>query len=212
MSYYSIGYKTGKRIVETMESQLLEVLGNAADERLFDALLKDVGDRVFAVGFSQEQERYEEEIKEIDAETARAEEQFKKESESIIDKYSQEFELAKKELATAKERASEYEKKLEDIQEVEAEKPHDSQEKDAQKQYEASGLIKIFKELLLPLLKDFENHILKYSYALIVVLLLAGDYYIAYTIFSDILKIEVRNQTAIYIFSGIVALVFLILI
>jgi len=76
-----------------------------------------------------------------------------------------------------------------------------------------SELIQKIRGSLSETTQKLETDTLRYIYIVVIALLLAGDYYISYFIFSDVLRIQFKdNQIAIYIFSGIIALVFLVLI
>ena len=82
-----------------------------------------------------------------------------------------------------------------------------------QKVYFFSGLIQKTRESLSQSTENLETHLLRYYSVVVIVLMLLGDFYITLFILKDILKIEYRNnELVINILSGIIPLVFLVLI
>ena len=208
---YSIGYRKGKKIVGIMREQLLSTLNSKASKKSFDERLKEVCERVFGVGFAFERSQHELDVKDIEFQIRRVEEELTTSKKALIGGYDSEIKIAKSEEPILRKRIEELEAEWMDTQKKEAEKLQQLQEQEVRGGYFMSELASNLKSLLKVSSKKFETEILGYGYAALVALLLAGDFYITYSIFNDILKISVRNSAAIYIFSGTIALVFLVL-
>src|SRR3989344_3168490 len=203
---YSIGYRKGKKIVGIMREQLLSTLNSKASKKSFDERLKEVCERVFGVGFAFERSQHELDVKDIEFQIRRVEEELTTSKKALIGGYDSEIKIAKSEEPILRKRIEELEAEWMDTQKKEAEKLQQLQEQEVRGGYFMSELASNLKSLLKVSSKKFETEILGYGYAALVALLLAGDFYITYSIFNDILKISVRNSAAIYIFSGTIAL------
>ena len=208
---YSIGRRKGKRVVGTMKDQLLSILSSKASKRPLDERLKEVCERVFEVGFAFERAHYELEVRELDSQIKRIEEEVNTREKLLVNRYERGIEIARSEESVFKKRIEETESELAETQKKEAEKLQQLQKQNIRGEYFMAQLANNLRGLLRLSAKNFEIEVLRYGYALLVVLLLAGDFYITYSIFNDILKITIRGSVAIYVFSGVIALVFLVL-
>ena len=208
---YSIGYRNGKKIVRATQKQWMDALYKAPESKPFDITLKEVCDRVFDIGFAFQRKHHEVETAYIDAQMKRVEEEIRAREASLTAGYKSEIELLQSEALVHQKKIQQIEEEYVKQQREGAQSVQAIQEKAVKKQYFASWLAESVRDKLRSAGKYVERDALRYGYACIIVLLVAGDYYITYSIFNDFLKVSTRNSWMIFSVSGIAALVFLVL-
>lgn len=220
-SYYRRGYRIGKRIVKSFYSKWSDQFLNSTS---IEDTLKDIQEQIFRIGLSSETKLYRDKILLFEAEKERvvddAQERIinlKKEYQEDRTKLESKTEMLKEDLK----------KEEQELNTIRNQSTFEAKEEENSEQNINEGnnivmmcLIKSTHGIFLDSLKNLEADLMRYIYLLFVVVLFAGDYLITYFIFNDILKVQAGSVIVIgdfsvnsaYIFSGIAALVFVVLI
>lgn len=218
---YKTGYRVGKKIVKKNQNHWKKQMAKATETEPLEDVIKKVQAKIFDLGFSNETkdceikiETIDQKIKElkqdISALTTNLENQHQEDKRNLLSEISD----LEKELARRQE---EY-RKLQQEQDNKA--PIAQPDKQPKTLNRWGTLITAAKNQLSSALANVEMDILYYFYLGLAVLLFIGDFFITYAIFSDVLKVQVGSTITIgfiavksaYIFSAIIALVFVTLV
>ncbi len=214
--HHRYGYKIGKSVASRLKNQINNILTDTESKGTTPDRVKSIKDMVFQAGLSiciedldKRKDRLNDQVNSAKQELAERKEVISKECQEKnrkIEESIQELKAA----STIKE------KELSQLKTSENEKNEILKENHRiknQNKYFFSELTQKIRGSLFEATQKLEMDTLHYVYVVVILLLLAGDYYISYFILSDVLRIQFKdNQIAIYIFSGIFALVFLVLI
>lgn len=210
------GHKIGKQVVNRFRSEFEKKLISPHSQKSMQERVEGIKDMVIQFGLSEYIKDHNQAVSSL---------------EKQVETLKNELELKKTDINRScnikdqklEKEAHELESKLKNKEEelFQLKREEDSKNELLDKNNKAkdsrvcffSKLIETTRNSLGKVAQDLETHTLRYIYAIVILLMLAGDYYITFFIFNDVLKIQFKdNKVAIYIFSGIIALVFLVLI
>ena len=210
--HYRYGYQTGKKVVTIYPSPLHPQ--KSMQEQV--DLVKGYKDQVFQMGLSEYTKDYNQEVSRLEQQINSLKEEERLKKEMTKKRYEDEDKKLEGGINELDGGLKAKETELFQLKKVEDEKNEvleQSSKTRGQNTYFFSSLIQEVRESFSKATQKLETDLLRYIYVIVITLLLIGDYYITFFIFNDILKIQFKdNKLSIYIFSGIIALVFLVLI
>lgn len=213
--HYRQGSQTGKKIVNRLKRKIASIL--AATDFQKDTLerINEIKDIVFQTGFSGYIEGFNKTVSRLGEQINSLKKELEDRKEAMSKDNQEKDKKLEEKIHELETILTVKEKELLQLKREENEKNEVLEQRNKvknQNRYFFSELSQKVQKSLSEVIKKLEADTLNYLNVIIIIFLLLGDYYISYFIFSDILKIQFRNnQIAIYIFSGIIALVFLVL-
>lgn len=214
--HYRYGYKTGKKVVNSFRHVINGKLTSSHSQKSMQERVDMVKDMVFQMGLSEYIKDYNQNVGRLQEQIGSFKEELESKKQIATREYEGKDKKLEEEIREIEANLGLKEKELFQLKREEDEKNEVLEQNNKiknQRKYFFSDIIQKTKESLSKATGRLETDALRYVYVIVIGLLLAGDFYITYFIFNDVLKIQFKdNRIAIYIFSGIIALVFLVLI
>ncbi|MDO8573293.1 MAG: hypothetical protein Q7R77_00940 [Candidatus Daviesbacteria bacterium] len=214
--HHRYGYRTGKKVVTRFRPEINKRLTSPHSQKSMQERVDMVKDMVFQMGLSEYIKDYNQNVGRLQEQIGSLKEELDGKKQIATRVYRERDKKLEEEIKELETNLDLKEKELFQLKREEDGKNEvleQNNKVNVQRKYFFSDLIQKTKESLSKAAERLETDALRYVYIIVIGLLLAGDFYITYFIFNDVLKIQFKdNRIAIYIFSGIVALVFLVLI
>lgn len=211
--YYHIGYIKGKKTARLMKHQLKEFLDNKNKDRSVQQQVQEVKNQVFDAAFPEEITVLKNEIQNLETKISNTDNKFNLEEERIKQEYEKERDALKNKLTILEQQEQEQRKGLSEIQHEESVDQSQNQTEEKLDSYHISRFMYLVKNQVSIAFRRLEDDMLWWGLIGIIGLLLAGDYFITYDIFNDLLRRRLSdNPEFIFIASGLIALVFLVLV
>lgn len=214
--HHRYGFRTGKKVVTGFRSEINKKLTSPHSQKSMQERVDMVKDMVFQMGLSEYIKDYNQNVDRLEGQIDSLKKELESKRQLITLEYREKDQKLEEEIKKIEDDLSIREKELLQLKREEDEKNEvleQNHKARIQGKYFFSNLIQKTKESLSKAAERLEADALRYIYVIVIGLLLTGDFYITYFIFNDYLKIQLKdNRLAIYIFSGIIALVFLVLI
>jgi len=214
-SAYSRGYKVGKKVAKNYKEVFLAELRKLDSASELEEKLKSIQAQVFRIGFEREVEIYQARIREIDGEISELSEKAPE-----VDSVNQGD--LDREIATTRERILKLEEEREEIEEAlrDAESAADAAQKEVRAsiprpsvEARSGVFVEKVRTSLNAAISLLSRSMPLYGYAFLAAALFLGDMYVVYDLFSDLISIQVGLPEGMaFIASGVVALVFVVLV
>ncbi len=214
--HHRYGYQIGKKVTVGFKPEFDKRLTSPHSQKSMPERVEQIKDMVFQVGLSEYIKDYNQRVSRLEQQISSFKEETRIKKETATKMYEDNDKKLEEEIEELEHSLKTKEEELSQLKKLEDEKNEaldQSNKVKTQNTYFFSTLIQKARESLTKTTQQLETHLLRYVYFVVIALLLIGDYYITFFIFNDVLKIQFKdNKAAIYIFSGIIALVFLVLI
>lgn len=214
--HYRYGFKIGKKVVKQFRPEIDRKLTSSYSKKSIQERVEMIKEMVFQLGLSEYVKDYNQTVKHLQEQLASLKKESEVQKEKILKKFDEKDKQLTEEIKKLEVTLKTKEEELFQLKRDEDNRNEALEQSDRtkiQSPYFFSKLIRNTQEAFAKTTTHLETNLLRYLSALVIALLLAGDYFITLVIFEDILKIQFRNnQFFVYLASGVIALVFLVLI